>query len=190
MFKLKKNHPVVAVFLDRDGTLIEDRGYLRSPDEVVFFDYTVETLRRLQPHFSLFIVTSQSGIAKGLQTPEEVNTVNAFVTDFLRGHGVNILKTYTCPHVREDDCRCIKPKPYLAQLAAEEFGIDLQRSYMIGDHPHDAEFGVRFGGTGLFVLTGHGMRHRDELDEHIPEFADLKQAADWILENCKEKKNI
>lgn len=170
-----------AVFLDRDGTIIHDRGYLSSPDEVEFYDCAIPALLRLQTHFSLFIVTNQSGVAKGLHSVEQVKAVNDFVTARLRDHGVDIQKTYTCIHNREDKCCCIKPEPYFAHLAAEEFGLRLDHSYTVGDHPHDVEFAVRFGGKGVYVLTGHGEKHRDELSVEVPVCRDLAEAADWMI---------
>lgn len=169
-----------AVFLDRDGTLIEDRGYLRGTGDVVFYDGTMDALHLLQPRFTLFIVTNQSGIAKGLQTAGETETVNRFIEDRLRQDGIEIRKTYTCPHRREDRCRCIKPEPFFAREAAREFGIDLAGSYAVGDHPHDVLFGRAFGGTGLYLLSGHGEKHRSELEADVPVYPDLLSAAEWI----------
>ncbi len=172
-----------AVFLDRDGTLIEDRGYLRSPAEVVFYPATVAALRRLQQHFRLFIVTNQSGVAKGLQTLAEVEQVNAFVGAHLREQGVNIAAVYCCPHQREDNCACIKPKPYFPELAAREHGLDLRRSFAIGDHLHDVELARQVGGTGVYVLTGHGRKHQGELNPEDIAVEGIAEAADWILQH-------
>ena len=176
-----KDNLKAAVFLDRDGTIIHDRGYLSSSDEVEFHDCAIPALLRLQQHFSLFIVTNQSGVAKGLHSKEQVNAVNDFITARLRVHGVDILKTYTCVHGRGDNCCCIKPEPYFAHLAAAGFGLSLEHSYTVGDHPHDVDFAVRFGGKGVYVLTGHGEKHRDELSAGVPVCRDLGEAADWII---------
>lgn len=170
-----------AVFLDRDGTLIEDRGYLRSPDEICFYPKTVSALKRLQTRFELFIVTNQSGISRGLQTEQEVKEVNGFVFDWLKNQGVHIRAVYTCPHQRKDGCFCIKPHPHFARQAAEQFGISQECSFAIGDHPHDVEFGRRFGGTGLYVLTGHGEKHLDELPSGELVFTDLDEASRWLV---------
>lgn len=110
-----------AVFLDRDGTIIEDRGHLRAPSEVVFFPDTVPALRRLREHFRLFIVTHQRGIADGLVSAAEVARVNEHVVAELRRHGVEITEVYCCPHRRDEGCECIKPKPY--HPAPPAFGI-------------------------------------------------------------------
>lgn len=152
-----------AVFLDRDGTIIEDRGHLRSPDEAVFFRDTVPALQLLRRNFLLFIVTNQPGIAEGVLSPPEVEAVNRAIVEHLARFGIRIEQVYYCPHKRSDGCGCIKPKPYFLHLAAKEFGIDLKRSFVIGDHPHDVETAKNVGATGIYVLTGHGAKHREQL---------------------------
>jgi L-threonylcarbamoyladenylate synthase len=170
-----------AVFLDRDGTLIEDRGYLRDPQEVVFYDETIESLRRLQPQVRLFIVTNQSGVGKGLVTAAEVDRVNAFVVDHLRQQGVLVTALYCCPHQREDGCDCIKPKPFFLEAAARDFGLDLQRSFVVGDHPCDVELALGVGALGLHVLTGHGLKHRHEIPAGGITVPGIREAAEWVL---------
>jgi len=170
-----------AIFLDRDGTLIHDRGYLRRPEEVCFYPQTVPALRKLQTRFELFVVTNQSGISRGLQTGREVREVNSFVEDWLKDQGIRIRAVYSCPHQRKDGCFCMKPDPFFAQQAAGEFGISLEHSFSVGDHPHDVEFGRRFGGTGLYLLTGHGGKHRNELTGRELVFKDIEEAAEWIV---------
>ncbi len=170
-----------AVFLDRDGTLIEDRGHLRDPDEVVFFADTVDALRRLQAHARLFIVTNQSGVGMGLLTQADADRVNAFVVDRLREAGVHIVAAYCCPHRRDEDCACIKPRPLFLHQAAAEHGLDLRRSFVVGDHPHDVECADNAGATGLYVLTGHGARHRADLRPGATAVPGIREAADWIL---------
>ena len=152
-----------AIFLDRDGTLIEDLGHLKCPSQVKFFPETFASLRRLAKRFGLFMVTNQPGVADGLLTMAEVNRVNRYVADQLARAGVDLLGTYVCPHRRDQACRCIKPNPYHLYRAAETYGLDLCRSFVIGDHPHDVELAVRSGGRGVYVLTGHGARHRQEI---------------------------
>jgi len=84
----KRDSKNPAVFLDRDGTLIHDRGYLRGTEEVCFYKQTVPALKKLQARFELFIVTNQSGVSRGLQTEREVAAVNRFVEDWLKGQGI------------------------------------------------------------------------------------------------------
>lgn len=170
-----------AVFLDRDGTLIEDRGHLRDPSEVIFFPETAGALRRLGERYALFLITNQRGIAEGRITTEDCARVNRHVVEVLRGAAVVIREVYVCPHRREEGCACIKPKPHFPRLAAAQYGLDLTRSYAVGDHPHDAELGVAMGGQGIYVLTGHGQKHRGELAIPCPVVADIRAATDWIL---------
>ena len=170
-----------AVFLDRDGTLIHDRGYLTDPAEAVLFDETVPALRLLQERFALFIVTNQGGVARGLHSLEAANRVTQAVVDRLGRQGVRIRTAYTCPHQRSDGCECIKPNPFFPLQAAADFGITPECSFAVGDHPHDIALAHRFGGRGIYVLTGHGTRHRGELAADTPVAADLREAAGMIL---------
>ncbi len=173
-------HP--AVFLDRDGTIIEDRGHLSRSSQVIFFPETVSALRRLNEHFALFIVTNQSGIAKGLLTPADVGRVNGHVVAHLAEWGIRIVDTYVCPHNSSDGCECIKPKPYFLRKAEKEHGIDLSRSFAVGDHPHDVAFAENAGARGIYVLSGHGMKHRQELWEGVRIAAGIEEAADIICQ--------
>lgn len=178
--KIEMNDAKPALFLDRDGTLIHDRGYLRNPDEVHFYEQAAPALKKIQDHFLLFIVTNQSGISRGVQTKQEVAKVNEFVVDQLENQGVHIQALYSCPHQREDNCKCMKPNPTFAIQAANEHGVCLEKSFSIGDHPHDIEFGRQFGGTGLYLLTGHGNKHRHELTGKELVFENIKVAINWI----------
>jgi D-glycero-D-manno-heptose 1,7-bisphosphate phosphatase len=170
-----------AVFLDRDGTVIEDRGALAEPSDVVFFSDTADALRRLQDHFLLFLVTNQPWVARGEITLEHVDRVNASVVSYLADRGVIITAVYVCPHERSGGCRCIKPRPYFLHKAAREHGVDLRRSFTIGDHPHDVEFARAVGARGVYVRTGHGEKHLAELPEGTRIVSGIGQAADWIL---------
>ena len=182
-----------AVFLDRDGTIIEDHGYLSDPEQVEFFEDTVPALLRLQERFELFIVTNQSGVALGVTSREEVDSVNTFIAAKLAEAGVRIRQTYVCPHARKDGCECIKPKPYFLNKAVKDYYIDLESSWTVGDHPHDVDFAVNNGARGIYVLTGHGANHRDGLPEGTIEAEGIGEAVDIIMasqfyENSKEMK--
>lgn len=174
-----------AVFLDRDGTLTEDRGYISNTDDVRFFPETFESLRRLSERFALFIVTNQSGIAKGLTSAEDVEKVNAYIDEQLGKNGVEILKTYCCPHDTEDGCLCRKPGPLFAEDARKNFGVDLSRSFMIGDHPSDVFFAMNNSMRGgVYVLSGHGRSHKGELLDKLPNAIikeGIAEAAQYIL---------
>jgi len=173
-----------AVFLDRDGTLIEDRGHLCDPSEVVFYPQAFGALRSLQERFLLFIVTNQRGVAEGLLTRQDVDRVNAHVLARFAQEGVTITDVYCCPHTREEGCQCIKPKPYFIQEAVRQYGVRPEESFAVGDHPHDADFAQNVGGTGIFVLTGHGEKHQHELSDDTIVAADIEEAATCILARC------
>jgi histidinol-phosphate phosphatase family protein len=170
-----------AVFLDRDGTLIEDRGHLRSSRQVVFIPGAFDALRRLRKDYLLFIVTHQPGIAKGLITRSEANSVNRYLVGRLAQEGIAIKDVYVCPHRREDLCACIKPRGYFLEGAATRYGIDLARSFTVGDHPHDVTLADSVGARGIYVLTGHGKKHRTELSPGALVVRDIADAARHIL---------
>ena len=174
-----------AIFLDRDGTLIEDRGHLRSPSEVVFFPSTMGALRRLHERFLLFIVTHQPGVAEGVISIHDVERVNAHVVARLAEMGVQISATYVCPHKRADRCACIKPKPYFLHKATGEYRVDLRRSFVVGDHPHDVQLARNAGAQGVYVRTGHGAKHLDELSGSELVARDIAEAAEWILSHSR-----
>jgi L-threonylcarbamoyladenylate synthase len=162
-----------AVFLDRDGTLIEDRGDLGAPTDVVFYPDTVRALRELARDFRLFLVTHQPGVA----------AVNQHVVGELARAGVVLQGVYVGPHLRTDGCSCIKPEPGLLEQAAREHGLELGRCYTVGDHPADVELARRVGATGIYVLTGHGLKHRSELGSGHVVVRGIGAAARAILED-------
>jgi len=176
-----------AVFLDRDGTLVEDRGVLAEPVDVVFYPDTVNALRRLQDRFLLFVVTNQPWVTRGIITLEQVNRVNAWMVSYLAEHGVAITAVYVCPHDREEGCDCIKPRPYFLRKAAKDYGVDLKRSFTVGDHPHDVEFARSVGARGVYVRTGHGGKHLHELDPGEIVTSGITEAADWILTKADDR---
>jgi len=148
-----------AVFLDRDGTIIHDRGYLNTPSEVIFIQGVFVALKSIAPISQFFIVTNQTGVGLGIHSMEQVSAVNTYIADTLRKNGIDIIHTYVCPHQQEDNCVCRKPSPFFIHEAARAYGIDLRNSYMIGDHISDIECADNAGAQGIYVLTGHGMHH-------------------------------
>jgi len=170
------------VFLDRDGTIVEDRGDLSDPSQVAFFKDTVASLRRLAEHFTLFIVTNQSGVSRGTITLDDVERVNAYIETYLAARGVPIAATYVCPHERASGCKCIKPNPFFLKQAERDFHIDLRRSFVVGDHPHDVDLATRVGAIGIYVLSGHGMSHLGEVAGHTPIAEGIREATDRVLE--------
>jgi D-glycero-D-manno-heptose 1,7-bisphosphate phosphatase len=170
-----------AIFWDRDGTLIEDRGHLSESNKVVFLPGTINALRRLQDEFLFFIVTNQPGVAEGTISIRDVECVNLYIISQLAEAGLKISAVYVCPHRRADRCACIKPNPHFLHKATEDFGVNLRQSFVVGDHPHDVELAERAGAKGIYVCTGHGMNHLDELGENKIVVPDIQAAAEWIL---------
>ncbi len=168
-----------AVFLDRDGTLIEDVGFIRDVTQVEFYPRTISALRRLDD-FVLFIVTNQSGIALGHTREDEVRAANDHIVRRLAEEGIRIREVYCCPHQRSDGCECIKPNPHFLKLAESDYEIDLARSFVVGDHPSDVEFAHSVGARGIYVLTGHGAKHRAELCAAETVVAGIAEAAEAI----------
>lgn len=169
-----------AIFLDRDGTIIEDRGHLSCVEDVEFYPFTYDALRILQKQFFLFIVTNQSSVGLKLISPEAAARVNNFVMSDLQSHGITVQELYCCGHCREDNCECIKPKPYFINKAQSLYDLRIPQSFTVGDHPHDVTFGTAAGATGVYVLTGHGAKHRSEVETGTPVFDNLLEAARWI----------
>ena len=155
-----------------------------------FFSATIGALKRLREDFLFFLVTNQSGVAEGLLTLEQVERVNAHVVSVLAEAGLTITATHVCPHRRGDGCHCIKPNPHFLHQAAERYGIDLPRSFVVGDHPHDVELANRAGAQGVYVCTGHGWKHIHELAENEVVVPDIRAAAEWILARCRGSRQL
>lgn len=142
-----------AAFLDRDGTLIVDAAYPKDPARVEPMPHAAPALRELQRHFLLVIVSNQSGIARGLITPEEARAVHDRVIEVFSREGVRFADAYYCPHGPGDGCRCRKPAPGLILDAAAALDIELARSVMIGDKASDVAAG-RAAGVGRAIRFG------------------------------------
>ena len=135
-----------AVFLDRDGTIIEDEGYLADASRVRLVPGAIEALRRFRDRgMMLVVVSNQSGIPRGLITPAQHAEVDARVKAVLAGEGVPLDAAYYCPHLPGDGCSCRKPKPGMLDQAAREHAIDLARSIMVGDKMSDVGAGRAAG---------------------------------------------
>ena len=149
-----------AVFLDRDGTVIDEVGHLGEPERVVILPGVPAALARLaDAGYALVMITNQAGVARGYFTEVEVEAVNARTGELLQAEGVRLDRWYHCPHHPDftGACDCRKPLPGMLLRAAEELDLDLSRSWMIGDHPSDAEAGQAAGARSIMVRTGHGM---------------------------------
>lgn len=150
-----------AIFLDRDGTLIEDKGYEYKIEKLKLLPGVIEGLKLLQKNYLFFIITNQSGIGKGFYSINDFHTFNDFLLKKLKEHDIIIEKTCFCPHI--DNCDCKKPKTKFIEDILSEFEIDLPKSWVIGDHPSDILMGKNSGCNTIFLLTGHGERHLEEL---------------------------
>lgn len=145
-----------AVFVDRDGTLNVNTGYVGDPADVVLIPNAAEGLRLLAAAgFAIVVVSNQSGIARGYFTAADADAVDARVRDLLAEHGAAIAAMYRCPHSPEDKdaCDCRKPKPGMLLRAASDLGIDLAQSWTIGDRVLDMQAG-RAAGTRCVSVPG------------------------------------
>lgn len=175
-----------AVFLDRDGVLNEDRGYVHRVADVRILPGTSGALRRLQDAgFLLFIVTNQSGIGRGYYTVDDMHRVHAHLRAELARDGVQFARIYFAPEAPDQPSRGRKPSPQFLIDARNEFALDLARSYMVGDKWADLECGWNAGARrSLLVRTGYGAEvernARPGLDRAVV-VDDLPAAVDWIL---------
>jgi D-glycero-D-manno-heptose 1,7-bisphosphate phosphatase len=182
-----------AVFLDRDGTMIEDVGYLSRLAEVRWFPFTVDAIRLLnRAGFLVCVTTNQSGVARGYYSEDDVRALHAQMAAHLAAGGAHVDGWFHCPHHPNADvpayraaCRCRKPEPGMIEQACAQFPIDLARSFVIGDNRADVSAAARAGALGVLVRTGYGD---DVLRAHgpiVPDASyvatDLMAAVSWVL---------
>ena len=178
-----------AVFLDRDGTLLEEGNYVSDIRNVVFFPYTVDAVRLLnQAGFAVLVITNQSGIARGIVQESFVAQAHELIDRRLAEGGARIDGYYYCPHHPEGsvseftrDCDCRKPKPGQLRQAAAELGLDLQRSFVVGDRWSDVDVADAVGGRGVLVRTGYGVEAERQPRPSAVILDNLIAAAAWIL---------
>ena len=180
-----------AVFLDRDGTLAEEVGYLNHASRFRMFPFAAAAVRRLnEAGLPVVVVTNQSGVRRGYFPESLVQTVNKLMTQQLAAAGARIDAIYYCPHTSADACSCRKPKTGMLERAARDHSIDLQGSFVVGDRYGDVELARNAQARSILVRTGYG---EGELAWHSakwttqPDFVaqDLSDAADWILRQPK-----
>jgi D-glycero-D-manno-heptose 1,7-bisphosphate phosphatase len=172
-----------AVFLDRDGTIMEDSNYVGQVERVVLIPGAAQALKRLQDAgYRLFIVTNQSGVGRGFFTRDAVEEIHAHLREEFGRLGVQFERFYICPHHPQDRCDCRKPSARFLREAAAEFGLDMKRSFMVGDRASDVQTGINAGAQTILLLTGAG-RDTAAAGSVKPDkvAADLTEAADWIL---------
>jgi D-glycero-D-manno-heptose 1,7-bisphosphate phosphatase len=183
----------IAVFLDRDGTLIEECNYLSKPSQVAFFPETIDALKDLKKFgFVLVMVTNQSGVGRGYFSPEQLALVHNHITEILAANNIQLDGIYFCPHVPEDACSCRKPMPGMALDASRDLDINLTQSYMIGDKPADIGMAKAIGATPILVRTGYGRKWENDpsLTHSVAFVADhLIDAARWIIKHSANQRN-
>jgi len=189
-----------AVFIDRDGTLNVDVGYPSRYDQLDVFPQSFEAVKKLnQEGLLVVVVTNQSGVGRGLLTEDDLKDIHARLNASFIRRDARLDAIYYCPHyvLSEDpryrkECDCRKPKAGLARQAADDLGIDLANSYMIGDKTEDVLFGINVGAVPVLVLTGCGQESLSKLREQnlAPAYVapGILEAADWILH--RERRHI
>ncbi len=179
--KIKK-----AVFLDRDGTLNEDPGYLSDPAQLKLYQGVPEALGRLKKAgFLLIIVSNQSGVGRGLIKKETLPKIHEKLDELLKPFSATIDQYQLCYHRPEDYCECRKPKVLLFQNAQKSLQIDLSSSYMVGDKVSDIIAGQNAGCKAtVLVRTGHGQESEKLLNDIEPDVITdgMAEAANWILD--------
>ena len=190
-----------VVFLDRDGTLNEEVGYVNHIDRFTLLPRVAPAIRLLNYHeFKTVVITNQSGVARGYFPESLIHLVHKKMQDLLSTGGAHLDGVYYCPHHPDvgnppyrQRCRCRKPGTGLVEEAVREMDLDCSQSYMIGDRGVDIEFGHLIGAKGILVLTGYGKGEWEYFKEdwkvkpdHVA--VDLYEAVQWILfqESAKE----
>jgi D,D-heptose 1,7-bisphosphate phosphatase len=191
----------LAVFLDRDGVINEEVGYLDSLDKLRVIPCAYEALKLInESGMKAVVISNQAGVARGLFTEEFVCKTNEYLQAILRKQSVYIDNFYYCPHHPMEGkepyrkvCDCRKPAPGMFLRAAEDLNIDLKSSYMIGDRFIDMEAARKVGAKGVLVKTGYGQELLQDdgpdqsTEENKPDFvaADILEAVHWILRDRK-----
>ena len=178
------NQLPTVVFLDRDGTIIEDRHYLSRAEEVKLLPGAADAIARINAQLvPVIVVTNQSGIARGIFTVEDHERVTERLDDLLREHGAHLDASYFCPHAPEDGCDCRKPGTLLFRQAAKDHHeIDLTRALYIGDKMRDLEPGITLGGQAVLIPSEETAKSEIEAAEARARVApSLGTAVDWYL---------
>lgn len=187
--------PSKVIFLDRDGTINEDVHFLSKPEQLKLIPGAAEALRRLaEARWRLFVISNQSGVARGLFTESDVAGVHRCLERMLRDEGVIIEGFYYCPHHPEygppayrKDCQCRKPKLGMLYQAAADHGLELKEALVIGDRRSDVFCGLALNGRAVMVRTGYGKKEEPlllqekSLARQVVICDDLKEAAGAIL---------
>lgn len=156
----------IGIFLDRDGTINEEVDYLSSPLDLHLIPGAADAIREAnESGFKVFIITNQSGIARGILTEERLAEIHAALVSALARQHATIDKIYYCPHHPDFGeppfravCNCRKPGTGMIDAAVREFGIDISKSFVIGDRMLDVQTGNNAGAASILVLTGYGRK--------------------------------
>jgi D-glycero-D-manno-heptose 1,7-bisphosphate phosphatase len=160
-----------ALFLDRDGTVIEECGYISDPTLVRALPGVAEALTALASEgWKLIVVSNQSGVGRGLIAPHQMEAVQRRFLDLMQSQGIPIAGSYVCTHTPEDGCQCRKPSPFSLMRAAVDYQLDLSASYMIGDREGDILCGRNAGCSTIWLRNA-----MFPVPEHLPTFI----ANDW-----------
>ncbi len=183
-----------AVFLDRDGTIIEEKEFIKSPKGVSFIPGVFKSLKTLKElGFKLVVVSNQSGVARGILTKEMVKNVNKFVKAKFTLNKIILDEFYYCPHHPRIGnssytkiCNCRKPKSGMVARAQKKFNLDLKKSFVIGDRISDVLLGKNIKAKSILVLTGYGKHELQNLKKaklNQPDFIarDIREATNWII---------
>jgi D-glycero-D-manno-heptose 1,7-bisphosphate phosphatase len=170
-----------AAFLDRDGTICEEMGYVNHVDRLQIFPFAAAAIRQLnEAQVPVIVVTNQSGVARDIFPESLVHQVHQKMIAELSAGGARVDAIYFCPHKTEDACECRKPNPGLLERAAGEHALDLSSSWVVGDRYADLEMGYAAGARGILVMTGYG---RGEYELHHTRWA---RQPDALAENLTE----
>ena len=170
-----------AAFLDRDGTICEEMGYVNHVDRLQIFPFAAAAIRQLNDaQVPVIVVTNQSGVARDIFPESLVHQVHEKMIAELSAGGARVDAIYFCPHKTEDACECRKPNPGLLERAAGDHALDLSSSWVVGDRYADLEMGHAAGARGILVMTGYG---RGEYELHHTRWA---RQPDALAENLTE----
>ena len=184
--------PRPAVFLDRDGTLIEEVGYLDRLERLAFFPWSVDAVRLLNhAGFLVVVVTNQAGVARGMYEESFVGEAHQYMDETLKAGGARVEAYYYCPHHPDGSvaayrrqCECRKPAPGMLRQAERELGVDLGRSFVVGDRWLDIQMAQQVGAAGILVRTGYGRTEEQRPIDGVRAAAvaeNLIEAVTWIL---------
>jgi histidinol-phosphate phosphatase family protein len=181
-----------AVFVDRDGTICYDKHYLADPDGLELIDTVAEGIHRLnEEHLPVIVVTNQSGIDRGFFTKKELELVHDRLKKLLSEKGAKFDDIFYCPHLPDEGCDCRKPAPGMLLKAKEKHGMDLSKSFVIGDRMMDIELAHAVRAIGVLVPEpGDQYNVKDEIrkSEHKPDFQarTFSEAVDWVIAKIRE----